>query len=95
MWKPKIEYYELVKDLISHEDFEKEIKKRFDEYNQLLNEDAVAFLIADEMGRNVGHVSTIRELKDAEEVTVYAAVTKIFEPRVFEKKWKERKGCES
>lgn len=91
MRKPKAEYYELVKDLISHEDFEKEIKKRFDEYNQLLNENAIAFLIADEMGRNVGHVSTIRELKDAEEATVYVVVTKIFEPRVFEKNGRKGK----
>ncbi|MBU3902155.1 MAG: hypothetical protein KKE04_02170 [Candidatus Thermoplasmatota archaeon] len=91
MQKTKTEYYELVKDLISHDDFEKEIKKRFDEYNHLLNEDAVALLIVDEMGRNVEHVSTIRELKDAEEVTVYVAVTKIFEPRVFEKNGRKGK----
>jgi replication factor A1 len=89
--KTKTESYELVKDLISHEDFEKEIKKRFDEYDQLLDEDAIAFLIVDEMGRNVEHVSTIRELKDAEEATVYAAVTKIFEPRVFEKNGRKGK----
>jgi len=91
MRKTKTESYELVKDLISHENFEKEIKKRADDYNQLLDEDAIAFLIADEMGRNVEHVSTIRELKDAEEATVYVAVTKIFEPRVFEKNGRKGK----
>jgi len=91
MRKTKTESYELVKDLISHENFEKEIKKRDDDYNQLLDEDAIAFLIADEMGRNVEHVSTIRELKDAEEATVYVAVTKIFEPRVFEKNGRKGK----
>ncbi|MDI6916607.1 MAG: OB-fold nucleic acid binding domain-containing protein [Thermoplasmatales archaeon] len=91
MRKTKTESYELVKDLISKKDFEKEIKKRFDEYNQLLDEDAIAFLIVDEMGRNVGHVSTIRELKDGEEATIYAAVTKIFEPRVFEKNGRKGK----
>ena len=91
MQKTKTESYELVKDLISHEDFEKEIKKRFEGYNHLLDEDAIAFLIVDETGRNVEHVSTIRELKDAEEATVYAAVTKIFEPRVFEKNGRKGK----
>lgn len=91
MRKTKAESYELVRDLISHENFEKEIKKRADDYNQLLDEDAIGFLIADEMGRNVGHVSTIRELKDGEEATIYAAVTKIFEPRIFEKNGRKGK----
>lgn len=91
MRKTKTESYELIRDLISHENFESEIKKRFDEYNQLLNEDAIAFLIVDEMGRNVEHVLTINELKDTEEATIYAVVTKIFEPRVFEKNGRKGK----
>ncbi len=91
MQKTKTEYYELVKDLISYENFEKEIRKRFGEYNQLLDEDAIAFLIVDELGRNVEHVLTINELKDAEDATVYAVVTKIFEPRVFEKNGRKGK----
>ncbi len=91
MQKTKTDYYELVKDLISYENFEKEIKKRFGEYNQLLDEDAIAFLIVDELGRNVEHVLTINELKDAEDATVYAVVTKIFEPRVFEKNGRKGK----
>jgi len=91
MRKSKLEFYDLIKDLISKEDFEKEIKKRADEYGQLLDEAAVAFLIVDEMGKNVENVSTIKELKDNEEATVYAAVTKIFEPRIFEKNGRKGK----
>ncbi|MDI6887601.1 MAG: hypothetical protein QMC98_03050 [Candidatus Thermoplasmatota archaeon] len=51
MQKTKLEYYELIKDLISKEDFEKELKKRFAEYSELIPEASLAFMLVDELGR--------------------------------------------
>ena len=86
MYKTKSELYEMVGDLISKDKFEEEIRKRFDEYEGLLSEDAIAYLIVDELGRNVMDKVTISELKDGESVSLEVKVEDIKEPREFKKK---------
>ncbi|UCG68014.1 MAG: DNA-binding protein [Thermoplasmata archaeon] len=86
MYKTKSELYELVKDLMNQDDFEKEIEKRFHEYEGLLNEDAIAYLIVDEKGKNVMDMATISELKDGDSVSLEVHVEDIKEPREFKRK---------
>jgi replication factor A1 len=86
MNKTKIELYELVKDLMEKEKFEKEIKTRYDEYEGLLNEEALAYLIVDELGRSVIESVKISELKEGDSVSLVVDVEDVREPREFTRK---------
>jgi replication factor A1 len=86
MHKTKGELYERVKDLKTKEEFEEEIKKRFSEYDELVDEDTLALLILDELGRNKQVVTKIGDLKPDGEYTVVGRVINIYEPRVFFRK---------
>lgn len=86
MYKTKSELYEMVSDLMPKDKFEEEIKKRDDEYEGLLSEEAIAYLIVDELGRNVMDKVKISELKDGESVSLEVKVEDIKEPREFKKK---------
>jgi replication factor A1 len=86
MYKTKSELYEMVSDLMAKDKFEEEIKKRDDEYEGLLSEEAIAYLIVDELGRNVMDKVKISELKDGESVSLEVKVEDIKEPREFKKK---------
>ena len=52
MHKNKDQLYILIKDLKTKNDFEAELKKRFKEYDSLLDENIIALLMVDELGRN-------------------------------------------
>mgnify|MGYP001626498109 CR=1 FL=1 len=47
----KDELYEKIKDIMTKERFEYEISERKRKYNNLLDDDAIALLIVDELGR--------------------------------------------
>ncbi len=70
-------YYSLISDLMSKERFEKEIENRREKYGDLLDDEAIAYLIVDEMGRNPGNKMKISDLYDGINATVEAKVTKI------------------
>lgn len=86
MHKTKDELYLLVQNLISKEEFEAEIKKRGKEFGELLNEQALAHLIVDEMGKNVVNFCKILELENVNEATIFAKVTSILGIRDFTRK---------
>ncbi|MDH7517497.1 MAG: OB-fold nucleic acid binding domain-containing protein [Candidatus Thermoplasmatota archaeon] len=86
MHKNKDQLYEVVKDLKTKNDFEKEIKKIRKEYDDLLDEDAAALLIVDELGRNKQNICKISDLKSDTECTVFGKITKISESRNFKRK---------
>ncbi len=86
MRKTKQDYYDLVKDLISKEDFEKEIQKKSAEFSGLINADAIAFMIVDELGRNPQPMCKISELKEEKEFTGYVVVDNIYDYRKFQRK---------
>lgn len=86
MYKSKSELYSLVKHSISREDFEAEIKRRYIEFDELLNEQALAYLIVDEMGKNVVQINKISDLQDKMEATLYVIVTSILAIREFTRK---------
>lgn len=76
----------MVSDLMPKDKFEEEIKKRDDEYEGLLSEEAIAYLIVDELGRNIMDKAIISELKDGESVSLEVKVEDIKEPREFKRK---------
>ncbi len=71
--------YSLVSDLMSFDRFKFEIKKRMEKYGGLLDEDAIAYLIVDELGRNPGNRMKIQDLYDGINATVDATINKVGE----------------
>jgi ssDNA-binding replication factor A large subunit len=86
MYKTKSELYEAVSDIISQNEFEKRVKSLVDEYEGLLNEDAVSYLIVDELGRNVVRCPSISDLKHGDSVSLDVVVEEIGNIREFNKK---------
>ena len=86
MHKTKNQIYEEIKDLKTKKEFEEEIKIRTVEYDGLFDEDTIALLIIDELGRNKQTTSKIAELKPGLECTVYGEITEINESRSFTRK---------
>jgi replication factor A1 len=86
MYKTKSELYDLVKDIMTQEEFESEIKKRMEEYEGLLSEEAISYLIVDEKGRIIPTKQKVSDLKHGESVSVDVKVHEIKEPREFKRK---------
>ena len=80
------ELYNQIKDLKSKEEFHSEIKKRKKECDDLFDEEILALLIVDELGRNKTNVSDISALKEGDETTVFGKVTNVFNSRTFNRK---------
>ncbi|MDD5502221.1 MAG: hypothetical protein PHH26_02025 [Candidatus Thermoplasmatota archaeon] len=68
------EAYELVKDLISEEEFKREIEKHGKTFGGLLDDGAIAHLIVDELGRNTHSLLKISALSPDSAATFYAKV---------------------
>ncbi|RLF28591.1 MAG: hypothetical protein DRN08_03285 [Thermoplasmata archaeon] len=86
MRKTKEQLYELIEDLKTREEFEEEIKKRFLEYEKLLDEDIIALFIVDELGRNKQAICRICDLKPDMNCTLFGRVVSVSESRVFRRK---------
>jgi replication factor A1 len=86
MQNTKDSLYDQIKDLKTKEEFEEEIHKRYKEYDGLLNEDTIALLIVDELGRNNQNICKIANLEPGIECTVFGKVTNIRESRTFTRK---------
>ncbi len=72
--------YVLVKDLLSEKDFENRIKKMREEMGGLLDDESIAMIVVDELGRNKSHISSISSLKPDGEYTVFGRIVGINEP---------------
>lgn len=86
MHRSKEQLYELIKDLKTKDDFKKEIKERQEEYDFLIDEDTIALLIVDELGRNKINIVKINELEPGIECTVFGEITNISNERNFNRK---------
>jgi replication factor A1 len=86
MHKTKNELYNLIRDIKSKEEFENDIKKRFEEFEKLLDEETIALLIVDELGRNKKVISKIADIKPNFEYTVVGQVKNVYESRKFKRK---------
>ncbi len=73
------DYYSLVSDLLTIDGFKKKIEDRREKYGGLLDDEAIAYLIVDELGRNPGNKMKISDLYDGINATVEAKVKKIGE----------------
>ncbi|MCI4434231.1 MAG: DNA-binding protein [Thermoplasmata archaeon] len=60
----KDELYERIKDIMTRERFEYEISERRRKYGDLLDDDAIALLILDELGRSPINILKIGDLID-------------------------------
>jgi len=86
MQQSKEELYKLIKDLKTKKEFEKEIQKRYQQYEQLFNEDTIALFIVDELGKNKQVLSKISNLTADSDHAIAGTVTNIYEIKTFTKK---------
>lgn len=86
MQKNKNQLYEEIKDLKTKKDFLIEINKIKKDYDDLLDDDAAALLIVDELGRNKQNICKISELKPEMECTVFGKITNINQSKNFNRK---------
>jgi len=86
MQKTKDQLYDLIKDLKTKDEFEKEIKIKSKEYEDLIDENIIAVLIVDELGRNTQNISKISSLKPKSESTIIGKIKNINQSRKFNRK---------
>jgi len=86
MHNTKDQLYERIKDIQTKDDFEKEIAKRQKECDDLIDEDAIALLVVDELGRNKQTISNLADIESGLECTVFGKVTTVGELRNFTRK---------
>jgi len=60
----KKELYKQVKDLLSKDEFQKRIDEKMKDWHKLIDENAAAFLVVDELDRNRIEFSRISDVKD-------------------------------
>ena len=82
----KTELYEKIKDLISKKEFDDKIKNLRNENDGLIDDDTIALLIVDELGRYKEDICKIIDIKDGIECTLSGRVTKINNIRIFSRK---------
>jgi replication factor A1 len=86
MHKTKDQLYELIKDLKTREEFDKEIKNIQKQYDSLLDDDTTALLIVDELGRNKHNILKLNEMESGSECTVFGEITNISTEKIFNRK---------
>jgi replication factor A1 len=86
MHKTKTELIELIADLKTKKDFEKEIKTRYKSYDGLLDQDTIALLIVDELGRNKQSITKIVDLSPNGDYTVAGKILSISDSKTFKRK---------
>ena len=85
MQKTKTELIELIADLKTKKDFEKEIKNRYKSYDELIDQDTIALLIVDELGRNKQSITKIVDLAPNGDYTVVGRVLCISDLKTFKR----------
>lgn len=86
MHKTKDQLYEQINDLITKKQFQEEINKIKEEYDDLLDEEVVALLIVDKLGRNKQNICKISELISGSECTVVGKILNIKPVKNFNRK---------
>jgi len=83
MHKTKNQIYEEIKDLKTKKEFEEEITKIKKENDDLLDDDTIALVILDELGRNKENICKITNLEQGKECTVFGKIIDIKKSRRF------------
>src|SRR3972149_2993023 len=75
--------YAKAKDLLSEAEFEARVRAKRGEWGGLLDEDAAARLVLDDLGRGELNVQAVRELREGMEITLRVRVDAITTVREF------------
>jgi len=76
-------HYRRVQDRISKEDFEAKVKAKVQEWGGLLDTDAAALLVLEEMGVDVAEWTPVSSIEEGAEVSIRGEVTAITPVREF------------
>lgn len=82
----KDELYNKIKDIKTKDEFQEEINSLKKEYDDLLDEETLALLLVDELGRNKENICKIKEIESGTECTVIGKVTNIKKSHTFNRK---------
>lgn len=77
--------YARVKERVPQAEFESRLAKARDDFGGLLDDEALALLVLDELGLNEGAYTTLAELKGRSEATVRVRVERVEPARSFER----------
>ena len=86
MQKTKMQLYELVKDLKTIDEFEHDVCIRSEEFGGLFDEDVVALLLVDKLGRNNQSLTNIADVKADLECTVVGTISMMYPEKTFKRK---------
>jgi replication factor A1 len=86
MHKTKTELLELIADIKPKKEFEKEINRMYKLYDELLDKDTIAYLLVDQLGRNVQSITNIASLAPNGDYTVVGRVHSISDSKTFKRK---------
>ena len=86
MHKSKDQLYEEIKDLKTKKEFEKDFLKIKKENDDLFDDETVALLIVDELGRNNQNIIKVADFEHGMECTVYGKIIDIHKSRRFNRK---------
>lgn len=80
------ENYEKVEDIYSLEEFKEHIEKKRKKYDDFLDEEALAYIIVAEQGRNTEAVDHIKDIEPGDEATVKGEIVDLGQLRTFNSK---------
>lgn len=86
MHKTKAELIELISDIKTKKEIEKDIQTRYKNYQELVDKDTIAFLLVDELGRNKQSITKIVDLTPNGDYTVVGKVVSISDSKTFKRK---------
>ncbi|MEF8873741.1 MAG: OB-fold nucleic acid binding domain-containing protein [Candidatus Thermoplasmatota archaeon] len=78
------ELYEMVSDLYSRDEFEEKIQKKKEQFDDLFDEEALAYMIVAEEDRNEEAIDEIKEVEPGDECTVEGEIVDLGTLRTFE-----------
>jgi replication factor A1 len=80
------DFYSRVKDLMTQDEFDEQIRIRKQRYDDLFDEDTLALLFIDELGRNTTCLSSIADLIPGTDCSCIGTITQIQNTRNFQRK---------
>lgn len=86
MRQSKDTLYETIKDLKTRQWFDEEIQRRKQDCGDLFDEDTLALLIVDELGRNTQGITAIESIEAGNEYTIVGTVVNLHPLKTFNKK---------
>lgn len=85
-FETKNELYTRIQHKQSKQEFEKNINKIKQDFGDLIDEDAAAYLLVDKLGCNKANVVELADIHPGQEATVQGIITSITPPHTFTKK---------